>query len=168
MNIKKVFLLFCLLAVTVSVHSQNVKPDFRVVISTAINAGEDETTPKDSFKVGEPVKLKVEITNLSSKRVNVPKGSDYSRPTLFRDGQLVPYRKEITDREKRNYRSVTGMLLPKPNEMQTEILNLNEYYEPLGPGKYQLSLQRSFFKVGDTEVNVPSNGVMFEVTCDKK
>jgi hypothetical protein len=168
MKTKIVFLLLCLLVTAVSVYSQNVKPDFRVVISTVSVSGEDETTLKDSFKVGEAVKVKVEITNLANKRYNVPKGIDYSRPTLFRDGQLIPYRKEVTDREKRDYRSVTGMLLPKPNEMQTEILDLNEYYELLGPGKYQLSLQRSFFEVGDTEVNVPSNVVLFEVTCGNK
>jgi hypothetical protein len=60
------------------------------------------------------------------------------------------------------------MLIPKPDEMLTEILDLNEYYEPLSPGKYQLTLQRRFFKVDDTEVNIPSNAVIFEVTCGKK
>lgn len=145
------------------------EPYFSVIISTVSVSDEDKTTPKGSFKVGEAVKVKVEITNLSNRQYNVPKGIDYSRPTLFRDGQLVPYRKEITDREKRNYRSVTGMLFPKPNEMQTEILDLNEYYELLVPGKYQLSLQRIFFPVGDTaEVNIPSNAIMFEVTCGNK
>lgn len=165
MKTKRVFLLFCFLVITVSVYSQNAKSDFRVAISTVTDSGEDETKPKDSFKVGEVVKLKVEITNLTDKRINVPKGMDYSRPTLFRDGELVSYREDVNKRDKREYRSVTGMLLPNPNETQSEILNLNDFYEPLKPGKYQLSLERWFFKID----SIPSNAVMFEVTpCSKK
>jgi hypothetical protein len=88
MKNKMVFLLLCLLATVVSDYSQNVKPDFRVIISTVKLSDEDKAIPKDNFKVGNPVKLKVEIPNLANKRYNVPKGSDYSRLTLFRDGQL--------------------------------------------------------------------------------
>jgi hypothetical protein len=150
---------------TTVTYSQNTEPSFRVVISTVSGPSDEEITAKGSFKVGETVKVKVEITNLSNKQINIPKGIDYSRPTLFRDGQLVLYRKEIIDREKRKYRSLTGMLYPKPNEMQPEILDLSEFYEPLKPGKYRLSLERRFFKTD----NLVSNTVLFEVvSCDKK
>lgn len=145
-----------------------IKPELRVIISAVSVSGEDETTTKNNFKLGEDVKVKVEITNLSTKSINVPKGVDYSRPTLFRDGQLVPYRKEITDREHLNYRSVTGVQVLKPDETLTEILNLNEYYELLIQGKYRLSLQRRFFKVSDAEPDIWSNEVIFEVTCGNK
>ena len=48
-------------------------------------------------------------------------------------------------------------------EMLTEIPDLNETYEPLVPGRYQLSPERRFFKD-----DIPSNAVMFEVTRGKK
>jgi hypothetical protein len=47
--------------------------------------------------------------------------------------------------------------------MLTEIPDLNETYEPLVPGRYQLSPERRFFKD-----DIPSNAVMFEVTRGKK
>ena len=169
MKTKRVFLLFCLLVITVNVNSQTAKPYFRVIISTVTDLGEDETKPKDSFKIGETIKIKVEITNLSSKRINVPKGPGFSRPTLFRDGQLVLYKEETRKRFETGVGvGVSGMLSPKPNETQTDILDLNEFYEPLDPGKYQLSLERRFFKVDDTSINIPSNAVMLEVVCSKK
>lgn len=145
-----------------------IKPEQRVVISAVGVLGEDRITKRNAFKIGEAVKVKVEITNLSSKSINVPKGIDYSRPKLYRDGQLVPYRKEVTDREHLNYRSVTGVQVLKPDETLTEILSLDEYYELLIPGKYRLSLERSFFKVSDAEPVVWSNEVIFEVMCGNK
>jgi hypothetical protein len=169
MKKKRALLLFCLLVITVNVYSQNAKPDFRVIISTVTDSSEDETKPKDIFTIGEAIKIKVEITNLSSKRINVPKGPGFSRPILFRDGQLVPYKEETRKRFETGVGvGVSGMLSPKPNETQTDILDLNEFYEPLGPGKYQLSLERRFFKVEDTAINIPSNAVMVEVVCSKK
>jgi hypothetical protein len=158
------------IAVTVNTYSQSDKPSFRVVISTVSGSGEKGTAAKDSFKVGEEVQIKVEITNLSNKVINIPKGIGFSRPTLFHNGQLVSYREEVSKQfRKGEGGSITGMLFPKPNESQSEILDLNDYYEPLEPGQYQLSLERRFFKVNDNAIKIQSNAVTFEVvSCDKK
>jgi hypothetical protein len=84
---EKVYLLFCLLAITVSSYSQSAKPGFRVVISTVSVSGEDDSSQRERFDTGEAVKLKVEITNLADNRPPVPKGVDYSRPTPLPHGQ---------------------------------------------------------------------------------
>lgn len=151
---------------TTIAYSQNTEPNFRVAISTVSGPSDEEITAKDSFKVGEAVKIKVEVTNLSDKRMNVPRGIGFSRPTLFRNGQLVPYREEISKQFKKGEGGVvTGMLSPKPNETQSEILDLNDFYRPLEPGHYQISFDRRFFKIG----GIPSNAALFEVVpCDKK
>jgi hypothetical protein len=165
--------LFCIaltVIVTANAYSQSAAPNFRVVILTVSGTSEEEMTAKDRFKIGEAVQVKVEITNLSNKRINIPKGPGFSRPTLFHDGQLVPYREEISKQfETGKGVGVSGMLFPKPNETQTDILDLSDFYEPLEPGQYQLSLERRFFKVGGIDIYIESNAVTFEVvSCVKK
>jgi hypothetical protein len=156
--------LFCLVlitAITTNAYSQNTESKFRVVISTVSGSSEEEATAKNKFKVGEAVQVKVEITNLSDKVINVPKGIGFSRPTLFHNGQLIPYRKEVSDQFKKGDGGlISGILLPKPNQSQAEILDLNDFYEPLKPGQYQLSLERRFFKTS----KIGSNAVTFEIT----
>lgn len=166
-------LLFCIaliMAIAANAYSQSFQPSFKVVISTVSGSSDEEVTAKYSFKVGEAVQIKVEITNLSDKRINVPKGPGFSRPTLFRDGELVPYREEISKQFKKGEGGVvSGMLFLKPNETQTDILDLSYFYEPLKRGEYQLSLERRFFKVNDSVIHIQSNTVTFEVvSCGKK
>jgi len=130
-------------AISISGYSQVAKPDFRVYISTLRGScGNEEKT--EDFKIGETIKIKVEITNLSDRIINIPKGLDYSRPILLRSGKLIPYVKEVRERERRNYKSLTGMLIPKPSETQFEILDLHDFYGALKAGRYQLSLERYF------------------------
>ncbi|RMG04563.1 MAG: hypothetical protein D6735_06735 [Acidobacteria bacterium] len=154
----------------INAYSQSTKPNFRVIISTVSVSSEGEVTAKDSFEVGEAVQIKVEITNLSDKRINVPKGLGFSRPRLFRDGELVPYREEIGKQfDKHEGGRISGMLFPKPNESQSEIIDLSDFYEVLKPGQYQLSLERRFFKVDDSPINIQSNAVTFKIVlCGTK
>lgn len=109
---------------TVNAYSQSDKPVFRVVVSTVSGTSEEEMKAKDNFKIGEEVQIKVEITNLSNKVINIPKGIGFSRPTLFHNGQLVSYREEVSKQfRKGEGGSITGMLFPKPNESQSELLD---------------------------------------------
>jgi hypothetical protein len=155
--------LLCLVLITVvaaNAYSQNAESNFAVVISTVNKSGEQETTAMNKFKFGETVSVKVEITNLSDKVINVPQGIGFSRPVLFRDGRPVPYTKQVSDQfSKGDGGLISNMLFPKPNQSQTEILDLNDFYEPLKPGRYQLSLERRFFKTG----KIHSNAVTFEI-----
>jgi hypothetical protein len=141
-----------------SVHQQ----DYLLTISVVSMPGEGEPVVRESYKAGEKVQVKITMTNTATETRNVPKGEDYSRPRLSRDGVEVAYRKEVSERikkqEKLGYTRVTGFLFLKPNEPQSDIIDLNYWYEPLKPGHYQLSLQRTFFKQ-----RAESNAVFFEV-----
>ena len=158
----KFTLLFCIvlnIALTVNVHSQNVEPNLRVIISTVNDTGERQMITKDSLEFGEAVQIKVEITNLSNKIVEVPEGMVYSRPILFNNGQLVSYNKEASNRFKKGkYITLSRNILP--NQSRSEIIDLSNYYESLEPGQYQLSLARRFFNMGSVE----SNAVTFKIS----
>lgn len=141
-------------------YSQSEETNFKVVISAVNKPIAKQKAAKESFKVGKAVEIKVEITNLSNTRINVPKGVGFSRPTLFHNGQLVPYREEISKQFKKGEGGiVTGMLFPNPKKSQSEILDLSDFYEPLKAGQYQVFLERRFFKVN----NVKSNTITFKV-----
>lgn len=174
----KFALLFCVglvMAITVNSYSQTAEPNVRVVISTVSGSSEKEMAAKDSFKVGEAVQIKVEITNVSNEDVKMPQGLVYSRPTLLNNGKLVPYHKEASERFKKG-KYITPSNYISPNQSQSEILDLSDYYESLEPGQYQLSLERRFSKVNDTGVYTESDTITFEsntvtfevVSCDKK
>ncbi len=138
------------------------KGDYLVTISVVSVPRNGEMVKRERYKAGENVQVKVTMTNTSTETRNVPKGEDYYRPWLFRDGVEVAFRREVSERvtkqEKLGYTRVTGFLFLKPNEPQSDIIDLNYWYEPLKPGHYQLSLQRTFFKQ-----RAESNLVFFEV-----
>lgn len=139
----------------------NRAQDYTVAIFT-VSGCKGEAGERERYGLGEHVRVKVLMTNISGKTLNVPKGEDYYRPQLFRDGQLVAYRKEVSERvdklEKGTGARITGFLFLEPNEPQVDSIDLNYWYGRLEAGQYQLSLQRIFFKQ-----RVESNAVLFEV-----
>ncbi len=148
---------------------QETTPQIRVEISTFKD--NDELTSSNCFKSGERVNVKITMTNLSDQKIGVPKGIDFSRPTLFRNGELVSYRKYIAAKwEKYPGGGVMGILSLNPNETKTEVIELgdayepikvNDTYKPLEIGEYQLSLEKRLFK----DNNFASNTVIFKVSC---
>lgn len=144
----------------------NFQNDYLVTISAVSTSSEGKLIEREQYKAGEKIQVKVTMVNTSSKTLNVPKGEDYYRPQLFRDGQLVAYRKEVFERiekqDKGDSSRITGFLFLKPNEAQSDVINLDYWYEPLPSGHYQLSLQRIFFKQ-----RVESNVIFFEVASCK-
>lgn len=153
--------LFILLPTLVPAFPISRAQDYTVMISTVSDC-KGELVEREQYKVGGQVKVKVMMTNISTGTLNVPKGEDYYRPQLFRDGQLVAYRKEVSERTEKLGKGtaarITGFLFLKPNEPQVDTIDLNYWYEPLEVGQYQLSLQRIFFKQ-----RIESNAVLFEV-----
>jgi len=148
--------------------------DYMVMISTVslckqelvekvqYSVDKEELVEKTRYRVGEEVIVRISITNTSNETLNVPKGEDYYRPKLFRHGELVAYREEVSERIETlsNGRAarITGFLFIKPGIPEVDVINLTHWYGPLEPGYYQLSLQRIFFKQ-----SAESNVVTFEV-----
>jgi len=89
-----------------------------------------------------------------------------NRPHLLRDNQEVPYREGLNDliKQKDNETgdivSIVGVTLEPNNEKRLENLDLNDWYEPLQPGHYQLSTQHRFIQGGKW---VDSASITFEV-----
>jgi hypothetical protein len=148
-----------LLIVSLFFLSSTAAGQVSVVIATAGSNG-SEIIVKDKFIVGETINLRVDMTNLGGSQVYVPKGLGFSRPILFRDGEPVPYRTEAAAQFNKGPGGVViGLLNPKPNETQTDVIYLEDFYEPLEPGHYQIHLERRFFKTA----SVLSNVLLFEV-----
>jgi hypothetical protein len=162
-EMKKTILLFLTLNLLFAsnVLSQETTPQAKVEIS--ISNDEKESVERKCFKVGEAVKVIITVTNLSDKKLSMPVGLDYSRPTLFRNGEAVSYRKEIDNHWKfDSYSSLrTLFTLEKLNQSRKETIELEDAYEPLKIGEYQLSLEKRFWN----KQNIYSNTVLFKVAC---
>ncbi|HKO43548.1 MAG TPA: hypothetical protein VJU84_09665 [Pyrinomonadaceae bacterium] len=89
-----------------------------------------------------------------------------NKPRLFRDNQEVSYRRDIIDLLKDKHLGDSEMvrldvIRLAPGERKVlEYFNLNDWYEPLGPGHYELSTQHRFIQGGKW---VNSAAIVFEV-----
>jgi hypothetical protein len=90
---------------------------------------------------------------------------DATRTDLFKDGDLVPYSKaaqENVDRTDKRPTSGSGapIRIPVGGEYEWVTIRLKDWYEPLGPGHYQLSIRRRFIWDGGW---VQSSPITFDV-----
>ena len=91
------------------------------------------------------------------------------RPELFKDGDLVAYTKEAQEivnrreREPPNGSAAPQRLLPG-REYEWQRVRLEDWYKPLGPGHYQLTVRRRFTWDGDW---LQSSPVIFDVVARK-
>ena len=96
--------------------------------------------------VGSKVRIKVIVRNDSDQRVMVRFLDPYyqNRPRLFRNGQLLTYRKKVAEltRSKDDspeFSNLKNVVSVAPySSAYLEELDLNDWYEPLQPGSYRL------------------------------
>jgi len=149
------------------------KPSFISVRLVAIPSDRPEkpTETPPPYKVGERIHFQLMCTHFLYERLWLSEtlNSDYLiRPELFRDGDLLPYSKEAqarvdrTEREPASGSAGGGWLEPR-REYECVRVNLEEWYEPLGPGRYQVSVRRRFIWDGEW---INSSSVIFEVKPD--
>ena len=87
------------------------------------------------------------------------------RPELMQDGEIVPYSKaaqegvRIADTQPHNGSSKEIVMQPG-REYETHYINLDKWYAPLQPGRYQLKIRKRFVWNGDW---VESNPLIFDV-----
>jgi hypothetical protein len=128
---------------------------------TITTGGVQNGTAKDTYRVGEPIRLVITLTNTGTEPVYVCESATFyqDRPQLLRNGQAVPYtsdrqsmvqaaEKEETCRQE----DLPQQVLLRPNEPTVvDWFNLvegvtslyhNGWYQPLPPGKYTLTNQR--------------------------
>ena len=123
-------------------------------------------TPAPS-KVKDYIGLQLFITQNSSETMRLGITSPYYdyRPELMKDGELVSYSENAAARVKRaeNYPhsgSVSSITLPPGEERWWNSVSLDDWYDPLAPGRYQVTVRKQFAWGGDWAV---SNPVYFEV-----
>lgn len=93
-----------------------------------------------------------------------------NRPELLRDGQIVPYReglnKLLEAKEKDPFIVLPQVVKLNPNEQKfIGYIYLDDWYEPLQPGHYQLSLKHRF-EPGQGWIE--SSSITFEVVSKKQ
>ncbi len=143
------------------------KPDF---ISIRLVPGADDTDggaggSLKSFNVGDRMVFRLLLTNNSVEPLEFMFIGTYShhRPRLLKDGEVIPYREEIMERLRRTNRygilSAISVTM-EPNLVKTEWFELNAFYDPLPPGRYQLVVGRRFIEGGDW---IESEPTFFEV-----
>jgi hypothetical protein len=120
------------------------------------------------FEPGSKIKFEIVAHNTSLVPLQVRTWSHYTqnRPRLLRGNQEVSYREGLSkvlkqkDSEIEDIVSMSVITLEPNDEKLLEYLDLNDWYEPLQPGHYQLSTQHRFAQGGKW---VESGSITFEV-----
>jgi hypothetical protein len=106
------------------------------------------------LRVNDPMRFRLLIKNISaeSKTLILDSTYKYNRPGLYKDGALLPYRKDVLDKIRVTDNPGSDYSRPEqigPGEEFTEIIKLGEWYEPLRPGRYELKVCRRFIWAGE-------------------
>jgi hypothetical protein len=130
--------------------------------------GKGPPTPAPPFKAGDKFIFDLVVKNISHVPVRVMSFDTYvqNRPQLLMGGHVLSYREEIEKAVKASEHGTGEMLrlaniVLAPNESgSAETVILNDWYDPLEPGHYQLTVQHRFDE-GDKWIASPS--CVFEV-----
>lgn len=139
----------------------------RPIVITIATKG-DNYEPKTRYKLGDKVLVEVTMTNTSTEPLEGSIGNSYfqDRPRLRKDGELLPYRKEVPAvlRQREKHPGLFGSTIPyrlEPNVPQVVHRFLfDDWYEQLEPGQYELTLRHRFW---GKEIPAESDTAKFEV-----
>lgn len=106
------------------------------------------------FRVDDGISFRLLIRNTSaeSKSFILDSAYRYDRPALYKEGVLMPYRKDVldkiraTDNPMGDYSRFEQL---RSGEEFTEIIKLGDWYKPLLPGRYELKMCRRFIWGGE-------------------
>jgi hypothetical protein len=124
--------------------------------------------PKSRYKVGDKILIEVTMTNTGTEPLDVGIGNSYfqDRPRMQKDGKPLLYRKGLPDilREKEKHPGRLGSTIfynlePNVPTVVHRFL-LEDWYEQLEPGQYELTLRHRFW---GKEVPAESDTVIFQV-----
>jgi hypothetical protein len=155
------------LAASKRLHDLLQKPDF-ITLRLAYNYLERPTDTPQSYKVKDSISFQLLMTQSLSETIVIEQSRDPFRSTrteLFRDGDHVAYSKaaqwriDRDDNQPPEGSAAPLTLLPGRESGQTAI-RLENWYEPLAPGHYQLSVRKRFVWDGEW---IQSNALTFEV-----
>jgi hypothetical protein len=132
-----------------------LNPSFIKLEVEPVSNCEDEESKKiaDCYKARSKIVLNLLMTNTSSESITFSISSPYwpNNPQLFRDGELVPYRKDVGPIVGQPptflYRKISVELEPGKTKVG-DTISLDQWYEPLEPDHYQLDIKYRFLPDG--------------------
>lgn len=143
---------------------------FRLQLIRAwVELGESEKLAKIPYKVGDRIAFHLSISHELTEPIDITITDIYDqiRPQLFWDGQLVPYKKNVTelveikDKEYQVFREKPVRLVSGKSH-RMEVIDLADWYKKPEPGHYVLSARRRFVWGGGW---AESDAVAFEVVA---
>jgi len=150
-----------------------------IKVTISAGGGRNFGLVKDKFELGEPVVIVIFMTNSGNEFTTVWISDPYyqNRPKLTRDGQEIEYKKEVKDvlKWKDNQGCGPGRSAPVDLDLNVEkevdylllsdprVTNNIIWYDPLEPGRYELSIRRRFGCAPNPEAE--SNTINFEVVA---
>ena len=114
-----------------------------------LELGEGPEKVAERYKAGAKIYFRLLITNASNEPMVIPIGDRYYyRLQLLRDGDLIPYRKDVAELVQARDKDL-GSIRTRPADLEAnqtfaDNIELSDWYEPLQPGHYQLTVQRRF------------------------
>ena len=142
---------------------------FTLRLSTPKNSVREKPTDTPApFYEGDSVSFELFITQSLSSSITVWTEADpyfQYRPELTRDGDVLPYKKAgeegVKTADTQPYNGSGAPHVMEPNrEYPLYTINIEPWYKPLKPGRYQLIVRKRFVLDGDW---VESNPVLFDV-----
>ena len=126
-----------------------------------------EPTHKPYHVCSKPL-FKILVTNNSNSQIRVLMFDTYyqNRPQLYKDGKLIPYRRdtaklvESKDRDPVTI-SIRGFILEPAATAELDVLKLTDWYKSLLPGSYKL-INRHRFAIGGAW-SIDSEAMLFEL-----
>lgn len=139
------------------------KAKFTVEISTV--GDQFLRKPKSSYRAGEGVFVQLALTNTTGEDVSIASGDPMShlRLSLTRGGEKIAFNKRTRDRlnpnreESASLHTAAAVTLKPFTNTPVEVINLGDWFEPLEPGTYQLTVWRVWGK------GHKSNTVTFDI-----
>ena len=182
---KRGFVTLCawLLAATSCVFAQGTEPQvlynrlgellrhptfITLRVAVVQDFGEKYTDTPGPYRPNDSITLQIFITQNYSEPFSIWSSAGYEndyRLELIRDGEIVPYLKDTQQRVERANRELANgsgasFTFEPGREYRWIQISLLNWYEPLKPGHYQLTVRRRFVWGGDW---LPSNPITFEV-----
>lgn len=136
------------------------------LVSRPLELNEDPARLKQPYHEGDRIHFRLRITNRSIETISFAQVDIYQeqRPDLLRNGDTVPYRSNIAELLIEKDKQIIGRRVRsatlQPGETLEEYIALDDWYECLAPGRYQLTVRRRFIYGGDW---IEAPAITFEV-----
>jgi hypothetical protein len=97
---------------------------------------------KEKFRVGERVLIQVSVTTTEPREASLTSTFQQHRPRLMKDGHLMPHRQGSPTWDQVDCILTRVIFVGIPANRPTELgsFNVIDWYEPLEPGEYEVTL----------------------------